>query len=605
MSREANLDQAAASQVPTSERPPISEAALEESAWRALRRAHAPYSRFAVGAALETRTGEIAVGCNLENASLGLGICAERVALFSALARGWQPGGRLVIVTRTARPTAPCGACREVLRQFVPQLQISSISASGARKQWHLQDLLPPVAPNVGRIKTDHRTCIARKRDGRELTTAEIHGLIQGLVSGEVDPYQMSAFMMAVCWRGMSRREIRDLTEAMLGSGARLDLSGLPGARIDKHSTGGVGDKVSIPLVPLVLAAGLRVPMISGRGLGHTGGTLDKLDSIPGYATELPIARLHELVRDPGGFIAGQTRELVPADQIMYALRDVSATIESVPLIVSSILSKKLAAGLTGLVLDVKFGCGAFMPDRQAAEELARVLVDVSVDLGLPAVALLTRMDDPIGETVGNVLEMQEAMRLLTDTEVAADLRELTLGLGGLMVALAGGARTMGEGADLLERKRRGGEGAEFGKRWIAAQGGDPHVVVHPDALPVSSSTRVIRARTEGFVQSINARKAGRLCTELGGGRHRMEELIDERVGLHFHRRRGDRVSPGEALVTLFLPQGAKGEAPVDGEDDLYRIGQEPPPEAALIAALVTKQGTFEDPWNVPVGSPG
>lgn len=581
---------------------PVSASALEEAAWQALKRAHSPYSGFPVGAALETEAGEIVVGCNSENASLSLGICAERVAVFGALARGQKPGKRMVVVTQSGDPTPPCGGCREVLRELCPHLRVTSVSASGSRKQWHVTELLPAPCPHNAAGRSDPRVWIAAKRDGRSLRCEEIRAIVRGLLRGEVEPYQMTAFMMAVFWKGMTRRETRDLTAAMLDTGARLDLSGIPGARIDKHSSGGVGDKVSIPLVPLAMAAGLRVPMISGRGLGHTGGTLDKLDSIPGYRTVLPIERLRELAHDPGGFIAGQTGELVPADRIMYALRDVSATIESIPLIVSSILSKKLAAGLTGLVLDVKFGRGAFMPDREKAELLARTLVEVAGDLGLPAVALMTRMDEPIGEAVGNALEVRESMRLLTDSSPAQDLRELTVGLGGLMTALAGVTRTMGEGAELIERKRRAGEGADCSARWIAAQGGDAGIVADPDRLPVSTTRRVIRVRAEGVVHSVDALLAGRLCMQLGGGRHRVGDPIDGRVGLLLHRKRGDHVEPGDALFTLFLPEGASAGTPIAGEDEIFQIGAGPIGSASLITALVTTRGVFEDPWNVPLG---
>jgi len=574
---------------------------LEAAAWDAQGRAHAPYSGFAVGAAIESTDGEIVNGCNLENASLGLGLCAERVALFRLVALGKEPGAHLVIVTDTQDPTPPCGACREVLRALAPNTTVTSVAASGARMDWAPGALLPAPAPRGAGSGLEPRAFIADKRDGRELSEEQIHGIIQGLLQGEVEPYQMTAFMMAVCWRGMNRRETSDLTRAMLSSGARLDLSAVPGPKLDKHSTGGVGDKISIPLFPLALAAGLNVPMISGRGLGHTGGTLDKLEAIPGYRTHLPVSGLEELVRDAGGFIAGQTGELVPADRIMYSLRDVSATIESVPLIVSSILSKKLAAGLTGLVLDVKFGRGAFMPDRNHAERLARVLVDVAGDMNLPALALLTRMDDPIGFEIGNALEVIESLRLLTEEEAAEDLRQLTLALGGLMVALAGKAGTMREGAERLERLRRGGEAAEAARKWIAAQGGDPRVVSAPDRLEISDIKRTIRAPADGWVIGVDARRIGQLGVRLGGGRARVKDPIDRRVGIRLHRKRGDRVEAGDPLCTFLLPAGSSPDRPVKGEEELYEIGPEAPMPVDVIVALVTPTGVFEDPWDVPI----
>jgi homotetrameric cytidine deaminase len=578
--------------------------ALEAAAWGALERAHAPYSGFPVGAALSTAEGTVALGCNVENASLGLGLCAERVALFGALARGLHPGGTMVIVTRTVEPTPPCGACREALRALAPDIRVVSLARAGRRAEWALRDLLPAAAPAGAPDDLDPRRLIARKRDGGELGPSEIRCLVRGLVDGKVEEHQMSAFMMATYLRGMTEGETCALTAAMADSGGRLDLTDLPGPRIDKHSTGGVGDKLSLPLLPLALAAGLRVPMISGRGLGHTGGTLDKIESIAGYRTELPADRLRELVREPGGFIAGQTAELVPADRIMYALRDVSATIDSVPLIVSSILSKKLSAGLTGLVLDVKYGRGAFMPDAAAAESLAGTLVSVAHALGLSAVALLTAMDEPIGRTVGNALEAREGLAYLAGGEAAPDLDELTLALGGAMLALGGRARTMREGARRIDELRRSGAGRETARRWIAAQGGDPRVVDEPERIPVSGARREVRASAGGFVAAIDALEAGRLAVRLGGGRHRAGDPIDRGVGIVFHRKRGERVEAGEALFTLYLPAGLPVEAPVEGETRLVRLAPEPPAPVARLGALMTGAGLFPDPWNAPIAPP-
>jgi pyrimidine-nucleoside phosphorylase len=576
------------------------ETELVSAAWAALARAHAPYSRFPVGAALATADGGIVTGCNLENACLNLGLCAERVALFGALARGLRPGRLLVVATRTAEPTAPCGGCRQALRELAPATEVLSIALDGRSRRWPARGLLPgSPRPRASGRSFDPRGLIARKRDGLALTREEIRDLIHGLTTGEVEEHQISAFMMAVYLRGMDARETRDLTEAMLASGSRLDLASIPGPKIDKHSTGGVGDKLSLPLLPLALAGGVRVPMISGRGLGHTGGTLDKLESIPGYRTALPIERLQALVLDPGGFIAGQTGELVPADRIMYALRDVSATVASEPLIVSSILSKKLAAGLTGLVLDVKFGRGAFMPDLPHAERLARLLVDVAASLGLPAVALLTRMDAPIGACVGNALEVRESFAFLDGGHGASDLRELTLALGGLMLALGGGAHTMEEGARKLAAGLTDGRALAIAQRWIAAQGGDAGVVVDPARLPVSACQRVVPAPAGGCVTDIDARAAGELCVRLGGGRRHAGDSVDAGVGLELLRRRGDRVERGDPLLRLYLPAGASPEQPVPGEDAIFSIGPGPVVIESAIAALVHRAGTSDDPWNV------
>lgn len=588
-----------------SDRELSAEQRLEQVAWEALRRAHAPYSGFSVGAALAVEGGGAVPGCNVENSSLGLGLCAERVALFSAFARGLSPGRLMVVVTDSPDPTPPCGACRQVLRELAPQVTVLSVARSGNRKRWSSAELLSPPVRSATGAGPCPGWIISRKRDGHSLATEQIRALVRGLLDGDVEEYQMTAFMMAVLLKGMDQREIRDLTTAMLASGARLDLREMPGPRIDKHSTGGVGDKTSLAILPLVLAAGVRVPMISGRGLGHTGGTLDKLESIPGYQTALSMSRLQDLMRSPGGFVAGQTAELVPADRIMYALRDVSATVSSVPLIVSSILSKKLSAGLTGLVLDVKFGRGAFMPDRPAAEDLARTLVQVGGSLGLPAVALLTRMDEPLGQAVGNALEVREMFSFLAQGESAHDLRELTLSLGGLMVALGGLASTMAEGVRIVQQKRESGEARDACIRWIEAQGGDAAVVRDPESLPVAARRRNLRSNLDGYVQGVDARLAGDLCVQLGGGRRKAGDSIDHGVGLVLHRKRGDRVRRNDSLATIFLPSGMPESFALPDEDHLVRVGPDRPAPQKLIEALVTREGIFDDPWNVPVSFGG
>lgn len=567
----------------------VSEQALLAVAERARDRAHAIYSRFPVGAALEAERGEIIPGCNLENASLGLGICAERVALFALLGRGLRPGRRLVIATLAPEPTPPCGACRDALLELAPEIEVISVAPDGRRLRWRAADLLPDSLPPVARGAYDPRGVIARKRDGKQLGGDEIRALLAGLLDGQVADYQMTAFMMATCLRGMTVRETRDLTLAMLDSGERLRWDGVPGPKVDKHSTGGVGDKVSIPLLPICLAAELTVPMLSGRGLGDTGGTLDKLDSIPGYRSRVPIETLRKLVRDQGGFIAGQTNELVPADRIMYALRDVSATIESVPLIVGSILSKKLSAGVTALALDVKLGRGAFMREREQAADLARNLVSVAHDLGLPAVALLTRMDAPLGAAVGNALEIHESMKLLRGEPVPADLLELTLTFTGLLWTLANPGRPLSEGIDRMRELVASGAAARAAERWIEAQGGDPRVVTAPDLPGVSNNRRTVEASEDGFVREIDARRAGRLCTLLGGGRLRSEDRIDPSVGVFFHVRPGDAVGRGQPLYTLYLPNGVAPEEPRPEEDAMLTVAEEPPAARPLIEAVVAR----------------
>lgn len=561
----------------------------------ALSRAHAPYSRFPVGAALESESGEIVAGCNLENASLNLGICAERVALFSLLSRGLHVGRRILITSLAPAPIAPCGACREALRQLAPGLEVIAIAPDGARKRWLIDDLLPSALPSQGFHTFNPREVIARKRDGQTLSNEEIRNLVSGLQDGTTESYQMTAFMMATYLRGMTSAETQELTRAMLESGSVVDLSHLPGPKVDKHSTGGVGDKISIPLFPMCLAAGLTVPMLSGRGLGHTGGTLDKLDSIPGYQSRLPIERLVSLTEDLGGFIAGQTAELVPADRLMYALRDVSATIESVPLIVGSILSKKISAGVTALALDVKFGRGAFMPTYDRAAELAEALVAVAVELGLPAVALLTRMDAPIGAAVGNALEVRESMALLRNEPVPGDLRSITTTLGGLMLVLGGQVTTVAAGIKKMESCLAGGDALVWAERWIRAQGGDARVVSSAQWPLVSEHERLVTASEAGYVSQIDPLQAGRIVTLLGGGRVRAQDPIDPRVGLWFHVGCGERVAAGQPLFTVYLPAGVSCDEPVPGEETLVRISDTCPPPSPLMPALVTPQGIRRD----------
>jgi len=561
----------------------------------ALSRAHAPYSRFPVGAALESESGEVVAGCNLENASLSLGICAERVALFSLLSRGLRVGRRILITSLAPEPIAPCGACREALRQLAPGLEVIATAPDGVRRRWLIDELLPSALPSQGFHTFNPREVIARKREGQALSRDEIRSLVSGLQDGTTETYQMTAFMMATYFRGMTPVETQELTRAMLESGSVVDLSHLPGPKVDKHSTGGVGDKISIPLFPLCLAAGLKVPMLSGRGLGHTGGTLDKLDSIPGYQSRLPIERLVSLTEELGGFIAGQTAELVPADRLMYALRDVSATVESVPLIVGSILSKKISAGVTALALDVKFGRGAFMPTYDRAAELAQALVSVAVELGLPSVALLSRMDAPIGAAVGNALEIRESMALLRNEPVPSDLRSLTITLGGLMLVLGGQVETVAAGIDKMEACLANGAALEWAERWIRTQGGDPRVVSSAEWPSVSQHERVVTAAEAGYVSEIDPLQAGRVVTLLGGGRLRAQDPIDPRVGLWFHVGRGERVAAGQPLFSIYLPAGASRDDPVPGEEALLAIGDTCPPSSPLMPALVTPRGITPD----------
>ncbi len=390
---------------------------------------------------------------------------------------------------------------------------------------------------------------IAGKRDGGALSPAEIDGLVQGFVRGEVADYQMSAFLMATYLRGMSTDETVALMRAMLGSGRVVDLSGIPGIKVDKHSTGGVGDKVSLALAPLVAACGVPVPMVSGRGLGHTGGTLDKLESIPGFRTDLGTGEFVRIVAEVGTCMIGQTKDIAPADKRMYALRDVTATVESIPLIVASILSKKLAEGIDGLVLDVKVGRGAFMKDIGRATELAQALVRAGAGAGKRVTALLTDMEHPLGRAVGNANEMREAIEVLRGGG-PADLVECTLLLGAEMLLLGGKASAVEEGKETLRRAIASGAALRVLSRMIAAQGGDSRVADDPALLGLAEAFPAV-APAAGFVTGIDAQEIGLAAVALGAGRTRADQKVDYAVGISIEAKPGERVTAGQPLALV------------------------------------------------------
>jgi pyrimidine-nucleoside phosphorylase len=389
---------------------------------------------------------------------------------------------------------------------------------------------------------------IASKRDGRELSRADIYRFIEAFTSGELADYQMSAFLMATFLRGMSDAETVALTEAMLHSGTVVDLSSVEGVKVDKHSTGGVGDKCSISLVPIVAACGVPVPMVSGRGLGHTGGTLDKLEAIPGFRVDLDMGRFAAIVRDVGGCMIGQTAEIAPADKRIYALRDVTATVESIPLIVASILSKKLAEGIDALVLDVKVGRGAFMKKLDDARALASALVRVGTQAGKKVVALLTRMDAPLGRTIGNALETREAIDMLFG-RAPVDYTECTKALAVEMLKLGGRARTGADAMKLVDDAIVSGRAAEVMERMIAAQGGDPGVVRDTSRLPRAPLVVELRAPRAGWVERIDAFEVGICAGLLGAGRTRADQAVDPAVGIVLGALVGERVSRGDVLA--------------------------------------------------------
>jgi pyrimidine-nucleoside phosphorylase len=392
---------------------------------------------------------------------------------------------------------------------------------------------------------------IQHKRDGHALQPSEWRRLIQDYTAGRVPDYQMSALLMAVVWRGLSPEELAALTDAMLESGDRLNFDGFARPRADKHSTGGIGDKVSLLLAPMVASCGVAVPMMSGRGLGHTGGTLDKLESIPGFRTSLTLAEARTQVERIGCALLGQTPEIAPADKRLYALRDVTGTVESIPLISASIMSKKLAEGLNGLVLDVKTGSGAFLPLQSQALELARTMIGLGRARGCPTVALLTAMDRPLGRACGNALEVEEAIEGLRGSG-PTDLMEVTYALGVEMLLLVGAAQNPQEARRRLEESVTSGQALETMARIIEAQGGNPGVLDNPELLPQAGEVEVFRASREGVVARIEPRRIGRAILELGGGRRTIEEEIDPAVGFVIPMKPGDTVRTGEPLASVF-----------------------------------------------------
>ena len=423
---------------------------------------------------------------------------------------------------------------------------------------------------------------IKRKRDGLALEPSEIEEFIEELTQGTIPDYQSAALLMAIYFRGLSPAELSAWTLAMLHSGDVLDLGDIPGIKVDKHSTGGVGDKVSICLAPLVAACGVRVPMISGRGLGHTGGTLDKLASIPGFSVDLGVERYRELVATVGACLIGQTDRLAPADRKLYALRDVTATIESIPLIAASIMSKKLAEGIDALVLDVKVGAGAFMKDLGAARELARTMVGIGESMGKRTVALLTSMDEPLGATVGNALEVAEAVSVLRG-QGPADLVEVTLALGEEMLTLGGVARGR-EARDLMLRAIEGGTAYARLLEIVAAQGGDPAALADGcPGLAVAPLREPLISPRAGFVVALDAERVGSASVELGAGRERVDQAIDPAVGFVFARKVGDRVEAGEPLCTIHASDAAKLARARDRLLEAYTFGDEAPARASLV----------------------
>jgi pyrimidine-nucleoside phosphorylase len=391
---------------------------------------------------------------------------------------------------------------------------------------------------------------IRKKRDGHELTREEIRFVVRGYTDSSFPDYQMSAWLMAVLLRGMTGHEIATLTESMLHSGLTLDWSDLPGKKVDKHSTGGVGDKTSLILAPIVAAGGLLVPMISGRGLGHTGGTLDKLESIPGFNVTLDPERMRDVLRKCGMVLVGQTEQIVPADKKMYALRDVTGTVESPALICASIMSKKIAEGIDALVLDVKTGSGAFMKKEEDAVHLAELMVDTGVRMGKRMVALITDMNQPLGRHVGNSLEVIECVDVLHGRG-PADLIDLSVELSAWMFFLGERTSSIAEGRTLAQEMIANGSAFKKFCELAAAQGGDADALRNIKRLPTARNHQEVRCRDDGYVHSINCEQIGVASLVLGGGREKKEDAIDPAVGIVLHKKLGDKVSRDEPICTL------------------------------------------------------
>jgi pyrimidine-nucleoside phosphorylase len=432
---------------------------------------------------------------------------------------------------------------------------------------------------------------IRKKRDGGELSGYEIESMVNAYTRGEIPDYQVSAWLMAVVLRRMTRGETAALTDAMLRSGEVLDLSSLPAKKVDKHSTGGVGDKTSLVLAPLAAAAGVTVPMISGRGLGHTGGTLDKLEAIPGFNVNLPVAQFRRVLETCGCAMIGQTAEIAPADRKLYALRDVTGTVESPYLICASIMSKKLAEGIDALVLDVKTGSGAFMKSEKDAAFLAELMVETGERMGKQVVALITDMDQPLGCMIGNALEVVEVVEVLRG-KGPEDLRELCLELAGWMLHLGGVADSVAAGKKQSETLITSGKALDRFRQMVELQGGDPRAIDDPKKLPQAQHRMTVSSPRNGYLASLQCEQVGTACVILGGGRERKEDSVDPAVGIVLHKKVGDAVSAGEALATIHYNAEARAVRARQLLQESYHIADSPPREKRpLIHGVIGKPG--------------
>lgn len=430
---------------------------------------------------------------------------------------------------------------------------------------------------------------IIKKRDGHALSPEEIEFMIDGFTKDDIPDYQMAAWMMTIFIRGMNGEEVTALTQTMLRSGDEIDLSPIGKVTVDKHSTGGVGDKVSLILAPLVASLGVPVPMMSGRGLGHSGGTLDKLEAIPGFRVGLTEEEFIEQVKEIGVAIIGQTKSLAPADKKMYALRDVTATVESIPLIAGSIMSKKLAAGPEGLVFDVKTGLGAFMSTMELAEEMARTLVEIGLRSGRQASALITDMNQPLGLYAGNALEIQETVACLKG-EGPDDLMTVVMEIAGMMLQMGGKAENVAEGKRLAEEALKEGKGFEKFKEMVAKQDGDVAYIDDPSLFPEAGKKLPVCAKKSGFIGEINALDIGMACVALGAGRETADSEIDMSAGIVLEKKVGDQVSQGDTIMTLHT-NITGGEEVAERCFQAVKVQDSPCPPYPIIYKVVDKDG--------------
>lgn len=434
---------------------------------------------------------------------------------------------------------------------------------------------------------------IIKKRNGLKLTENDIKFMIEEYNEGKIPDYQMSAMLMAIYFKGMNNSEIRYLTKAMIDSGKIIDLSSIPGIKVDKHSTGGVGDTTTLALAPMVAAAGVKVAKMSGRGLGHTGGTIDKLESIEGFKTELSLNKFIKIVKKVGVSIISSTSDLVPADKKLYALRDVTGTVDSIPLIVSSIMSKKLAAGADAIVLDITTGSGAFMREYKDALKLGKIMVDIGLEFKKEIIGVVSNMDEPLGFAIGNSLEVKEAIEILKN-KGPEDLRRLCLVLGSYMLKLGRVTKTYQEGKNKLEKILKSGVALNKFKEMIIAQGGNSGIIDNPELLPLAKHCTKIKANKSGYIQKIDSRLVGESAMLLGAGREEKESKIDLSVGIVLKKKVGNRININEDLADVHYNDSEKLKEAKKKLLSSFIIGNKKPVKLPLILATISRQGIKE-----------